>query len=106
MKPVLTSILCAALFACTPTARRAPTVSPPMVLPLTGDHLKEQEPDSCGASKLGHLVGQNEGMLRTVALKGRYRAISPDTLVTQEYDAFRLNAYVDDAGTIQRLTCG
>jgi hypothetical protein len=55
---------------------------------------------------MGHLVGQPEGMMRTVRTKGRYRVITPNAIVTQEYDSFRLDVHVDADGVIQRFSCG
>jgi len=41
-----------------------------------------------------------------VRTKGAYRVIPPGALVTQDYDTFRLNVHIDDAGMIEKLTCG
>jgi hypothetical protein len=78
----------------------------PIAAPTIANGLAAQEPDSCGASKLAGLVGQNEGMLRTVKLAGPTRTIPFGTLVTQEYSAARLNFYLDQTGSIARITCG
>lgn len=100
MKPMF--LLFAVLMAaCTPVPDPAPAPLPP-----ADNGLVEREPDSCGAGDLQHLIGQNEGMIRTVRTKGAYRIIPPGALVTQEYDSFRLDVHVDDAGTILKLSCG
>ena len=75
-------------------------------LPPIDTGLVQREPDSCGAANMGHLVGQPEGMMRTVRTKGRYRVITPNAIVTQEYDSFRLDVHVDADGVIQRFSCG
>lgn len=101
MKPLLPLFVALCVAACMPTPEPVPIPTP-----RPNPVLKEQEPDSCGAGKLGHLVGKTEGMLRTVHLKGRYRAIRPGGMVTQDYDSLRLNVYLDDKGLIEQLSCG
>lgn len=101
MKPLFPLFVALCLGACMP---KPEPVAIPMPRPDNG--LKQQEPDSCGAKDLGHVIGKREGQLRTVHLKGRYRAIAPGGLVTQDYDAFRLNVYLDENGLIQQLSCG
>jgi hypothetical protein len=100
MKPMFL-FLAVLLAACTPTP--GPEALP---MPLSDNGLEKREPDSCGAASLGHLIGQNEGVVRTVRTKGAYRVIPPGALVTQDYDSFRLNVHIDDAGMIEKLTCG
>jgi hypothetical protein len=73
---------------------------------LQDSGLQKREPDSCGAGELAGLVGQNEGMLRTVRLTRPFRVIPFGSLVTQEYNAARLDFYLDETSTITRITCG
>ena len=96
-------VIATLLIGCAPRPAPAPA---PLPLPPVDNGLVKREPDSCGASELSYLIGQNEGMLRTVRTKGAYRVIAPGAIVTQEYDSFRLDVQVDENGTIQRLTCG
>ncbi|CUK08171.1 Peptidase inhibitor I78 family protein [Ruegeria denitrificans] len=39
-------------------------------------------------------------------LPERARVLGPDELATQDYRIDRLNVFINDAGIIQRLTCG
>ncbi len=66
----------------------------------------ETEPDTCKAAGLQGMVGQSAGNLRTVPLAGAVRIIPPGALVTQEYDAHRIDVNVDRAGNILRIQCG
>jgi hypothetical protein len=78
----------------------------PAPAPVIKSGLVAQEPDSCGAVELHSLIGQNEGMIRTVRTKGGYRIIRPGGIVTQDYNGERLNLYVDAKGITQELSCG
>jgi hypothetical protein len=110
MKPILPLLTASLLLGClhAPAPKPMPRpVGPIAVAPVpiaNGPTL--HEPDSCGAAELAGLVGQNEGMMRTVNLTGPTRTIPFGTLVTQEYNAARLNVYLDQTGTISRITCG
>lgn len=95
--------ICAAMFlmGCMREPEPAPVVLPPI-----DSGLETREPDSCGAAALEHLIGQTEGMLRTVVLKQTYRVVPVGALVTQEYNAGRVNFYLDDTGRIAQVRCG
>ena len=71
----------------------------------------EARSEGCGAERLGSLVGR----VRTAGLEAeasrlsgaaRLRWIRPGDVVTMDYSARRLNAYLDDAGRVERFTCG
>lgn len=83
-----------------------PSETMPDVIEPPVNGLKEREPDSCGAGDLSGMLGQTEGMLRTVRLKNPYRVIALGEVVTQDYSASRLNFYLDDKGMIMRIACG
>ncbi|WP_022703235.1 I78 family peptidase inhibitor [Pseudorhodobacter ferrugineus] len=86
---------------------RAPDPEPVYVPPPVFDNgLVTREPDSCGVDKLTGLMGQPEGMLRTVQLPAEYRIVPFGTLVTQEYNSHRVDIYLDEKGLIARITCG
>lgn len=53
------------------------------------------------ADSIGQPVSTIQGQL-----PGRARVLGPDDLATQDYRIDRLNVFVNDAGIIQRLTCG
>ena len=61
---------------------------------------------ACGAPGLQGLVGQNRKVLNTMKFGQPVRIIEPDTAVTMDYIAERLNIELDEAGTITRVSCG
>lgn len=91
------------LFACAPEPEPAP-VPDPNVDVTPG--LNDREPDTCKAASYAHLIGQPIASLQAAAAGKAVRIIAPGAIVTQEYDAFRIDAHLDDAGNILRLTCG
>lgn len=62
-------------------------------------------PDQCNLAIHSDLVGQNHGAI-TLPPALPQRVISPGQMVTMDYNAARLNLYVDEKGWIQRVTCG
>lgn len=58
--------------------------------------------DTCGASQYAAMVGQN---VAAVTVPEGTRTIAPDTMVTQDFRADRLNMIVDATGVIQRFEC-
>ncbi len=79
-------------------------VTPPINVVTPG--LVEKEPDTCGAADLQGLVGQPSGMIRTVRVKGQVRMIGPGELVSQEYNAHRVDVHTDANGLIRQISCG
>jgi len=83
-------------------------------LVLTGCATIEATPAAaagCDAAKAGAFVGRKADpeiaeQARRVAGAERVRVLAPDTIVTMEYLAGRLNLSVDAAGTIQAVRCG
>ncbi|MEM7491111.1 MAG: I78 family peptidase inhibitor [Pseudomonadota bacterium] len=61
--------------------------------------------DACGAAGYGSLVGTN---IAAVSLPAslNHRVIGPDTAVTMDFIAERLNIRVDGDGVITELDCG
>lgn len=78
------------------------------VLALVGlaacEPLPPQLPLACNDSYQS-LVGSNIGAV-TLPANLPHRIISPGMAVTEEFNADRLNVYVDDKGWIARVTCG
>lgn len=109
------------LVACAPPAPRVqpkppidPSAAPPQTLPpqtlppadVTPGFV-DKEPDTCKSAPQRGLIGQQAGMLRTVAASGPVRMIVPGTVYDQEeYRSDRANVFVDSAGIITRVTCG
>lgn len=102
MKPTLMIFALIGLVGC----MRAPDPAPPVPLPPPDNGLEEREPDSCGAGELSSLIGQPEGMIRTVPMARAYRVIPLGAIVTQEYNAQRVDFYLDENDLISRISCG
>lgn len=103
MKYVLLFAVLMIGFGC---ARRPEPVAVYVPPPVFDNGLIKREPDSCGAEELSGLMGQPEGMLRTVQISHEYRVVPFGSLVTQEYNAHRVDVYLDENGLIARITCG
>jgi len=103
MKYLLPLVVLMLSFGCARAPDPAPVYVPP---PVIDNGLVTREPDSCGADALSGLMGQPEGMLRTVQITHEYRVVPFGNLVTQEYNAHRIDIYLDENGLIARITCG
>jgi hypothetical protein len=66
----------------------------------------EGGPDTCQAAARQSLLGQPASVLASAGLSQPVRVIPLGGIVSQEYDATRLNLYLDAAGLIVRITCG
>jgi hypothetical protein len=91
--------------ACTPPAEEpesAPEpVEPAAVAPATREEATAQ--DACGAAQYASLVGSN---IAAVTLPtGSHRVIAPDTMVTMDFSATRLNIITNAEGVITELAC-
>jgi len=83
-------------------------------LVLTGCATTEATPPpaaGCDTAKAGAFVGRKADQevaeqARRAAGAERVRVLAPDTIVTMEYLAGRLNLSVDAARTIQAVRCG
>lgn len=62
--------------------------------------------DTCGAAGLARLVGQDMSALAAMTFPDTTRFIAPDTAITMDYRAERLNFDLDGAGVITRIWCG
>ncbi len=65
---------------------------------------------ACNADSLGDLVGKRASDARADVMQTRsgartLRWIAPNTAVTMDFRADRLNVYVDAKGRIERFTC-
>lgn len=60
----------------------------------------------CMPDKYAHLIGQDKSALETLKLPARARVIGPNTMVTMDYSAERLNVHHNKAGKITKFTCG
>jgi hypothetical protein len=91
--------------ACTPPAeapKEEPVAEQPTAAPQTREEATAQ--DTCGAAQYSAMVGSNIAAVTFPADSG-IRIIQPDTAVTQDFRADRLNVIVDANGVITALEC-
>lgn len=101
MKAAFSLLVLITLVACAPAPRRQPPLPPPV-----DDGVLSREPDSCGVRDAAPLRGQPGAAVARAGLKRSFRVIPPGILVTQEYEAQRINFYLDEKGLIARISCG
>lgn len=65
-----------------------------------------QTEDQCGAKSHQSLVGTQDKALDKSTLPKSARVIYPDSVVTMDFSAERLNIHVGKDGKISRVTCG
>lgn len=77
-------------------------------LPLVseGESLEFREPDTCKSEKLPDVIGQGVDIIPTLGLTEAVRIVQPGDIVSQEYDAYRTNFYLDANGLIVEVKCG
>lgn len=61
--------------------------------------------DTCGASRLRHLVGTRASQIDRASLPPRTRIITPGMMVTQDFSPQRLNIHVAPDGNVAALDC-
>lgn len=86
-----------ALLLCAPLALAACVAPVPPVDP---------GPDACGASELQYLVGQPGVVLDGMRFSQEVRVIQPGMAVTMDFQAARLNFWLDRRDVIERVSCG
>jgi hypothetical protein len=103
------ALVVALLFAsaCTQDQTPAPTTPEAIqdaaeAMPQTREEATAQ--DTCGASQYRSLVGSNFAAVSLPADSG-VRIIQPDTVVTQDFRADRVNIIVDANGIITSVEC-
>lgn len=93
-----------ALVACTPPAETpAPTpepAAPVVAAPTNAEEATAQ--DTCGASQYAAMVG---AQIAAATFPEGVRTIAPDSVVTQDFRADRLNVLVDASGVITGFQC-
>jgi len=105
MRRLLLTCAMFALAACgqTTTPAETPATTEPVAAePLTAAEATAQ--DTCGASQYRAMVGSNIAAVTFPADSG-IRIIQPDSAVTQDFSAQRLNVIVDAGGVITGLEC-
>ncbi|HEY8574615.1 peptidase inhibitor I78 [Phenylobacterium sp.] len=84
-----------------------PAAPPPAVRPAPPASTPPPPPDSCGASRLQHLVGRPKSEIPIPVDPGRQRVACTTCPVTQDFSPQRLNFFFDaDTGVIREIRCG
>ncbi|HYD85952.1 MAG TPA: I78 family peptidase inhibitor [Vitreimonas sp.] len=107
MRALMFTVAALALAACGPTttpteAPEAETPAAEQAAPTTREAATAQ--DTCGASQYRAMVGSQLAAV-TFPSDAGIRIIQPDTVVTQDFRADRLNVIVDANGVITGLEC-
>ena len=94
------------LVACGP----APIVNPDVPDAGPVPVLEQREPDGCGMTGLLGLVGHPQADIGVAVAASarpvRQRVLPFGTVVTQDYDAGRVNFLLDPAGLVTSVRCG
>ncbi|WP_244868119.1 I78 family peptidase inhibitor [Vannielia litorea] len=106
MKTLKALILLTALAACQPPVEELPPNDAP-IQDNVDSGLVEREPDICGASAYRErAIGQPASVIPTLGVTRQTRVVPHGGIVTQEYNPYRMNFYLDPNGMISRITCG
>jgi hypothetical protein len=62
--------------------------------------------DTCGATRFAYLVGQPMAVVDRTTLPAGTRIILPDSAVTMDFRAERLNVLIDGNAAVERVYCG
>jgi hypothetical protein len=91
------------LVACGQSSPPPPPEDPaPVAAPTTREEATAQ--DTCGASGYSSLVGSNVAAV-TLPADLNHRIIGPDTMVTMDFSAERINFLTDANGVITSVEC-
>lgn len=79
--------------------------------PASGAAAQATPPERCSSEPLADLIGKPGNLelleqARQRAGAQRARLLTPDDVVTLEYDSQRLNIYVDDQDRVRMASCG
>jgi len=101
---IISAVAMLALAACGQTAEPPPPApepeTPVVVAPTNAEEATAQ--DTCGASQYASMVGTQ---IAAATFPEGVRTIAPDTVVTQDFRADRLNVLVDANGVITGFQC-
>lgn len=100
-------MLTAAVFALAACGQTTTTETPDVETPVAAAPTTREEAtaqDTCGATQYSAMVGQQLTAVTLPADSG-IRIIQPDTVVTQDFRADRVNVIVDANGVITSVEC-
>lgn len=90
--------------ACTPPAETPPPEPPVAEQPAPQTAAEATAQDTCGAAQYRDLVGQNFAAV-SLPSGNNIRIIQPDSMVTQDFSAERINMIVGADGIITAFEC-
>lgn len=103
MKAAFHAMVITLLAACTSVP--PPVAQRPVVQPVEYA-LKQREPDSCNSARAAVFQGQPSAKIAPSGFPGPYRILPVGAIVTQEYNAARVNFHLDQNGVVSRIDCG
>jgi hypothetical protein len=68
--------------------------------------MAEAEPKDCGSSEMSHLIGIGRTQLESIAFTQPYRILGANDAMTMDFQAERVNFFLDDSGAVARIECG
>jgi hypothetical protein len=71
--------------------------------PTTAEQATAQ--DTCGIARFRHLIGTPASAIDRSTLPPRTRIITPDSMVTQDFSASRLNIMTGTDGLVSSMRC-
>lgn len=92
------------VFGCAAPIEEQPVTEDAGMAENTG--LVTREPDTCGASEYAQYIGQAPSVLDELTIERKYRINVFGGIMTQEYDAFRINFDLGEDGAIAKVSCG
>lgn len=98
IRACLVSAFALAAMGCSPQ-----TQAPAEPLPETAEEATRQ--DICGASAFEYLLGTPASEIDQTTLPEGARVITPETMVTEDFNAERLNIITDTEGAVSSLSC-
>ncbi len=109
----LATMICATallLAGCVPLPEEGPPPNAPqpgdLIAGPTNGSLIEREPDLCKAADYQQYLGQPGTVVSTLFISRDYRVVPFAGIVSQEYNAGRLNFWLAETGEITRIGCG
>jgi hypothetical protein len=80
-----------------------PPAAAPVATPQTAEEATAQ--DTCGMANFQHLIGVHMDQIDRATLPPRARIITPDSMVTQDFSAERLNLFTGTDGRVSSMRC-
>lgn len=98
------------LAGCMPVDSQNPPTGAPqpgdLIAGPVDDTLVEREPDLCHAADYQLYLGQPGTLVASLGITRPYRVVEFGGIVSQEYDAGRINFWLTPSGEITRIGCG